>query len=333
MLLRFSLIIRTLKSSATRPNYRIAKPIGLSSSLAFHLLFNIFLVRKLANPMLSLVVPIIFRTTKITKTVFFSHLTSSPLCNASRFTLITLNSSNGSKTPNSLIPKFSTSYGISSPPNHQLPVPRFVDNGQSKTDLYSVRVVSISPRMTPSAVISFNCSTILPPLDIQVAIRHTTLFSVTCSSLGWAGLYSTTLMVVLFVNRQKINQIVLPFPCFPSSRQKMPPRSRPLLWTSLSLFPHPKDSMPSPFLSIMMLLRWLSLSRVIRISPLKARPTCIVTMSGNVLAFLLSSLRIADPNSLPPSLVPSVTLSVSPRPCPPRIILKQMAKPSVLIKV
>src|SRR5882762_7443822 len=316
-----------------RPNYRIAKPVGLNSSPASRLPFNTSPVRKQENPMLSLVIPIIFRTTKITKIVFFSHLISSLPRNVSRFPLITRNSSNGSKMLSNLIPRFSTSYGIYLLPNHRLPVLRFVDNGRSKMDLYSVAVVSISPKMTPSAVILSSCSTILPPLDTQVATRPMILFAVTSSGPGWEGLYSTTLMVALFVNQQKINQIVLPFPCFPSSRQKMPPHSRPLPWTSSSLSPHPKDSMPSPFLSIMMLLRWPSLPRVIRISPPKAQPTCIVTMSGNVLAFLLSSLRIADPNSLPPSLIPSVTLSVSPRPCPPRIILKQMAKPSMLTKV
>src|SRR5882762_2586108 len=316
-----------------RQNYRIAKPVGLNSSPASRLPFNTSPVKKQENPMPSLVVPIMFRITKIMKIVFFSRLISSPPHNASRSPSTTRNSSNESKMLSNLIPRSSTSYGIYLLPNHQLLVLHFVDNGRSKMDLYSVADIFISPKMIPSVVILSSCFTILPPLDTPVATRPMILFAVISSGPGWEGLYSTMLMVALFVNQQKINQIVLPFPCFPSSRQKMPPRSRPLLWTSSSLFPHPKDSMPSLFSSIMMLLRWPSLPRVIRISPLKARPTCIVTMSGNVLAFRLSSLRIADPNSLPPSLVPSVTLSVSPRPCPPRIILKQMAKPCVLIKV
>src|SRR5882762_6872500 len=195
-----------------RPSYRIAKPVGLNSSLAFLLPFNISLVRKRGNPMPSLVVPIIFQITKITKIVFFSRLISSLPHNVSPSPLIIQNSFNGSKMLSNLIPKFSTSYGIYLLPNHRLPVLRFVDNGRSKMDLYSVAVVSISPKMTPSAMILSSCSTILPPLDTPVATRPMILFAVISSGPGWEGLYSTTLMVALFVNQQKINQIVLPFP-------------------------------------------------------------------------------------------------------------------------
>src|SRR5882762_5323310 len=230
------------------PNYRIAKPVGLNSSPASRLPSNISPVRKQENPLLSLVVPIMFRTTKITKIVFSSRLIFLLQRNASRFPLMTRNSSNRSKTLSSLIPKFSTSYGIYLLPNHRLLLLHFVDNGRSKMDLYSVEVVSISPKMTPSAVILSSCSTILPPLDTPVATRPMILFAIISSGPGWEGLYSTMLMVALFVNRQKINRIALPFPCCLSPRLRMLPRSRLLLWTSSSLSPHPKDSMPSPFL-------------------------------------------------------------------------------------
>src|SRR5882762_514539 len=333
MLLRFSLIIRTLKSSATRPNYRIAKPVGLSSSLAFHLLFNIFLVKKLANPMLSLVVPIIFRTTKITKTVFFSRPTSSPLRNASRFPLIILNSSNGSKTPNSLILKFPTSYDISSLPNPLLLVPRFVNTGRSKMDLSSVGVVSTSPRMTPSAVILSNYSTISPPLDTPVVTKPTISFAVTSSGPGWAALFSVTSMAAPSVNRQRINLIALLFPFSLLPQPKMPPRSLPHLWISLSLFPRLTVLMPLRFLLTMMSPKWPSSPPVIPISPRKELLIYIVTMSGNGSVFPLNLSRIVDPSSPLPSLAPSVTPSVSPRPCPPLIILRRTAKLSVLTKV
>jgi len=162
--------------------------------------------------MLSLVVPIISRTTKITKTISFSHLISSLPHNASRFPLITRNSSNESKTLSSLTLKFSTSYDISSLPNLQLPVLRFVKNGRSKMDLYSVEVVSTSPKMTPSVVILSICSTIFPPLDTPVAINPMTSFAVISSGPGWEGLSSAMLMVALFVNQQKINLTALRFP-------------------------------------------------------------------------------------------------------------------------
>src|SRR5882762_1971837 len=312
-----------------RQNYRIAKPVGLNSSPASRLPFNTSPVKKQENPMPSLVVPIMFRITKIMKIVFFSRLISSPPHNASRSPSTTRNSSNESKTLSNLIPRSSTSYGIYLLPNHQLLVLHFVDNGRSKTDLYSVAVVSISPKMIPSVMILFSCSTIPPPLATPVAIKPMILFAVISSGPGWADLSSAMSMAAPFVNQRRINLTALLFPFSPSSQPKMQPRSLPRPWISLSLSPRPRVLMPLLFLLTMTSPKWPSSPPVIPISPRKVPLTYIVTMSGNVSVFLLNLSRIVDPNSLPPSLDPFVTPSVSPRPCPLLITPKRMAKPNV----
>src|SRR5882762_242521 len=312
-----------------RQNYRIAKPVGLNSSPASRLPFNTSPVKKQENPMPSLVVPIMFRITKIMKIVFFSRLISSPPHNASRSPSTTRNSSNESKMLSNSIPRSSTSYGIYLLPNHQLLVLHFVDNGRSKMDLYSVADIFISPKMIPSVVILSSCFTILPPLDTPVATRPMILFAVISSGPGWEGLYSTMLMVALFVNQLRTNLIAPPFPFSPLSQPKMPLRSLPRPWISSSLSPRLKVLMPLLFLSTMTSPKWPSSPPVIPISPRKVPLTYIETMPGNVSVFLLNLSRITDPSSLLPSLAPSVIPSVSLRPCPLLIILRRMAKPNV----